>query len=74
MKFDSENEIYILKSGQTFPANNGIIGISGAGYAIKEGLIHEGYDGGIFIEFTKEEKMEISQYMINLWKNWANTY
>ena len=61
-----EGDGYVLSSGRTFYANNGIIGIA-------PGLdISEGYDGGIEEEyFTKEENREIAIFMIMLWTKWG---
>jgi hypothetical protein len=58
-------------TGRTIYAHCGIIGIA-------EDLdISQGYDGGITIdddyeqEMTKEEKKELSEFMVDLWKKFA---
>jgi hypothetical protein len=55
-------------TGRGFYANNCIVGIApdtdGTGVSISEG-----YDGGIDIDdMTPEEKIELADYMINLWQ------
>jgi len=67
MKFNNNEHEYILNTGKIFPANHGLIGIN------HELVAHGGYDQVIHedSEFTPEERKEISEYMIELWKEWA---
>jgi hypothetical protein len=69
MIYDGQN-YYILKSGNKVYAHNGIIGLDPDAE-----FISEGYDGGIcgFKDdeycYTKDDLMEISDFMILQWKN-----
>ena len=60
-------------SGKSFEANGGILGLS-------ETLsITEGYDRAIVLDdeqfadaaFNEEERQEIANYMVDLWKQWG---
>lgn len=65
---------YSMNNGKEFYANCGIIGLSPKEcHYENDWYIHEGYDGGIFEsrEFTKEERKEISDFMINQWREWS---
>jgi len=66
MKVQGDNVIF--SSGRTASANNGIIGIS------EQDLdeVYEGYDGMLDPTFdrnllSKEDKLELADYMVNLW-------
>jgi hypothetical protein len=69
---------FILKTGKTINAYNGTFGLN-------EYLhLTEGYDGWLFCEdslmdneplpFTKEEFVEISDYMIDLWEKFREKH
>lgn len=62
-----KNDDVIFSTRKTVYANNGIIGLSEPS---KDGWhISEGYDGGIYVnELTKEERIELADYMIGLWQ------
>ena len=57
---------YKLSTGKELSANRGIIGI--------DPLLNisEGYDDGIDDDYllTKEEKIELAEYMISLWEKY----
>lgn len=67
-----QDDVYTLSTGKNFYANCGIIGISKNEKGI---FVHEGYDGSINYpweeNFTKEERREIANFVINLWNEWA---
>jgi hypothetical protein len=69
MKVDGDYVFF--SSGKVCYANNGIIGLSESdeyGWHVSEG-----YDGSINVgQFTKAEKIELSDYMINLWQKFKN--
>ena len=65
MKYEEAEDVLELSSGKRLFANRGILGISPAGE------ISEGYDGGVYDEFTPEERAELAEYMIGLWRQWA---
>lgn len=71
MKYDEEECEFVLNSGKRIYANMGILGLS----ALKEYslTLFEGYDGnnGLCEDYTPEERKEIAEYMISLWKEWA---
>ena len=53
----------VFSNGKRINANISLSEINGDIY------IKYGYDGDMFIgEFTKEERIELADYMINLWK------
>lgn len=54
----------IFNTGKAVYANGGIIGISGNSLAI-----YEGHDGGLDL-VTREEKIELADYMLELWKKY----
>lgn len=69
---------FVLSTGKTIYANNAILGISA--YPENKNALFYGYDGQVFDysyeedeepPFTTEERKEISEYMINLWKEWV---
>ena len=61
-----EGDDLIFSSGKKVYANHGIIGIS------PELKISEGYDGDIEDkDFTCAEKLELADYAIKLWQDWA---
>ena len=69
MRYLEEKEEYIFNSGKTASANCGIIGLSpelevSDGY---DGLFHC-YDKENACELTKEDKIELADYMINQWQ------
>ena len=56
---------YELSTGKILQANNSIIGIS------PELNVSEGYDGGgADYDLTKEEKIEVADYMISQWRKY----
>ena len=57
-------EVFLLSNGSRFPANCHIIGIS------PSMVLYEGYDRELSCDFTNEEKNEIADYMISLWKKY----
>lgn len=60
-----------LSTGKEFYANRHILGL---GYFQKSLVIFEGYDGGVDAKnFSQEEKKEIAEYMIDLWKQFSKT-
>ena len=64
-------ERFIFSTGKEVYANNGIIGLCEPG---KWGWdVTEGYDGGIDMDdFTKEEKIELADYMLSLWQRFKD--
>ena len=62
-----EGDNVIFSSGKVVYANGGIIGLCEPG---KYGWdIYEGYDGAIDIdELSKQERIELADYMIALWQ------
>jgi len=73
-----DSQEFILKSGIKVYANNFILGITEENGEL---IVSGGYDqmiqkksyceprsGGL----TQEEKKEIAEYVISLWKKWAN--
>jgi hypothetical protein len=67
---------YTLSSGRKFYANNGVIGMSefvedeDFGWMLD---LSEGYDGGINTdEFSKEELLEIADFMILQWQRYKS--
>lgn len=74
MKVDEDN--IILSTGKEFYANNGLIGIGRDEKGRIE--ISGGYDqmvdyGDRPSIFSHQEKLEIFEYMIILWREWANS-
>jgi len=72
-----DSEKYRLNSGKCIHANNGFLGISGqpenhSGFW----PMVEGYDGYLEYSnedsFTKEERLEIAEFMRDAWTRWAN--
>lgn len=61
MKYDPKREEYVFDTGKTFHANCGTIGID------NDLVISEGYDGGLDEDLTDGEKIELANYMIDLW-------
>lgn len=68
MKYNEKKERYELSTGNTFYANNGIIGISPD--SVYMNFIYDGYDGYIDpgYDLSKEEQLELCDFMIDLWK------
>ena len=71
-----DRDIYGLSTGKKFYANNLVIGISQNYIGDKEISISEGHDGSVFrtdeygfSEFTKQEVIEIADFMITQWNN-----
>lgn len=70
----------ILSTGREVNANEGILAVSeGREDWGKNGdvVLTDGYDGYSYADsnespLTKEEKLEIANYYIGLWKKWAN--
>jgi hypothetical protein len=74
-----DRDTYVLSSGREFYANGGIIGLSP-----KERDVYHGYDGNVLYDngaetsytdqdsqpWTRDEKLELADYMIDLWSNW----
>jgi hypothetical protein len=68
VKANSNGEL-VFSSGRELYANNGIIGIDEAGDTFG------GYDGSLeYLDdpLTKEERKELSEYMIERWKKYAS--
>lgn len=72
----SHKEIYTLSTGTVISANRGFIGLSRVNDYSK---ISTGYDNqmctdynGVYFELTKEEQLEIAEFMINEWQEYAN--
>jgi hypothetical protein len=59
-----------FSTGKRAYANQGIIGL-GPRSGNDAWRVSEGYDGG-FVELTKEEKRELADYMIALWREWRD--
>ena len=65
---------YRLKSGREFYANRWILGL-----APDDDSLFHGYDGEAWIyeshnysqEFTPEERKEIAEYMVRMWRAWG---
>ena len=72
MLYNRKAENYTLEcSSRTFSANCGIIGIS------PSGSLTEGYDGHIYLSpstgpITKEERLELADYMISVWEKFKD--
>lgn len=64
MKF--EYDTYTLSNGKSFDANNGILGLG------ENITIYEGYDGEVCESFSREERQEIGEFMIDKWSKWIN--
>lgn len=65
------DDVFTLSSGRKIYANRYILGISEDEGTV---VISEGYDGGIHDQdtFTVDEKKELAEYAIGLWKRWGN--
>lgn len=63
---------YLMESGREFYANNGLIGLCPESLDKDDWIPSEGYDGHIFEarEFTKEERVEMADFMIKQWELW----
>lgn len=61
MKYDSETEVYELSNGKI---------LTGIRPDLLT-LVFVNDKTGFFDDITKEERKEIAEYMINLWKEWA---
>ncbi len=57
---------FIFDTGKTIYANDCIIGIN------PNGNLFQGYDGYINENLTKQEKIELADYMINKWKEFRD--
>ena len=58
-----EQDTLVFSTGKEIYANHGIVGIN------PSLGIFEGYDDDLYPEsFTKDEKIELADYMIGLWK------
>jgi hypothetical protein len=65
MNYDEKKYEFTLTTGKIFSAYCGYIGIN------PEFSLSEGYDGLLdYISFTQQEKIEIADYMINLWNDY----
>jgi len=66
-KMKIDGDAVVFSTGKKVYVNNGIIGLSEPdedGWSVSEG-----YDGGINTnKLTHEERWELADYMINLWK------
>lgn len=65
---------FTLSTGRQFYANCGILGMSE-----EIMIISEGYDGRLYDceeggdePLTPAERVEVAEYMINLWRKWGN--
>lgn len=65
----NENHDYVLSTGKVVHCNLGIIGISEFRGCIE---LYEGYDSELDDErdLTKEEKVELADYVISLWNKY----
>ncbi len=70
-----DNDKFILSTGKSFAAYENVIGLSPG-----KNNLYEGYDGTIDHEnwdvesrLTKEEKLEIAEFMIHAWINYKHT-
>ncbi len=70
MKYDHKEQIYTFTSGRKVPFNRGIIGLNPEN--LMDGECFEGYDGPIrATTWTKEERRELAELMIDQWKIWG---
>ncbi len=74
-----EGDGYRLVTGRYLYANNGILGLAPGG------RLHEGYDGSViedlpdvdteyFDPLTLAERIEISRFMVDVWRAWADDH
>jgi len=72
MRFDEKADEFELSTGRRFYANNGVLGVS-ADHEVWDRLeLFEGFDGTVFAEeFTTEERREVAEYMIALWREFG---
>lgn len=70
-----KNDYFILKSGRVFEPNRLIVGIN------PDMKVYEGYDAAVWglhsydscdTSWTKEEKVELAEYMIGLWSQFKS--
>lgn len=66
MKYDPSNQDYIFSTGRVINAHYGVIGIDPVSEDIYEGFID--YIKTYNDSLTKEEQLELCDYMIDLWK------
>jgi hypothetical protein len=66
-QFAGEDKL-ILPSGREFYANCGIVGIDA------KGGIFEGYDGGVDIDLTDEERRSLAGIMIDRWRKFGESH
>ena len=77
-----EDDTIRLSSGREIYANNGILGMS-AGMAAEGIKYTDGYDGSTYTrkshdkdeytdEWTPAERQELAEYVIGLWRAWAD--
>lgn len=78
MKFYEKEQEFVLSTGKKIYANAGILGLSAE---TKESSLFQGYDSiydtsneeECSFNLTQEERKEIAEYMIDLWKEWAHS-
>lgn len=69
MNIEFKNDYLILSTGRKIYANNLIFGIGQTSDG--EIGVSQGYDGGVYTEeFTKDERKELANYVIDLWTKW----
>ena len=69
MKIELGNAIF--STGKYVYVNEGIVGLAAPGGTDHTGggwVVAQGYDGG-FDKLTKNEQIELADYMISLWQN-----
>lgn len=74
MKYDADENRFILSTGRTLSANGEFA------LALRDGEVSHGYDGYSYADiddpdavFTPEERQEIARYMTDAWRRWAET-
>lgn len=72
------DDTYRISTGKEFYANRGILGLNIEEDKVFGSYLYDGYDGFNWtdgsknsLELTQEERKEIADYMINLWKQWG---
>lgn len=61
------DEHLIFSTGKKVYTQDGVIGI---GVENSKFYITEGYNGGLYPELTTAEKLELADYMIELWQRY----
>ena len=69
MKWDEETDSWVLSSGRSFYAFSGYLSIDPEG---ESDHLCYGSDGGKHVEdWTPDERKEVAEHQIALWRAWA---